>query len=146
MKRYFGPAPLVEEHYHIQELIERQEVRSEDRVIDRNRKEELEANAKFIKSEPFQTLKEFYCRQCKEDFVAEVVKEIEEDWNCPGHQIAFYRTKCFKGHWCMRLITDRFLDSYFFFSKRLARDRVLHHSDTIQPHETGFNLLFGKKK
>ena len=146
MKRYIGPKPLVEEHYHIQELMERQERRHDDRTDQRTRKDELEANARFIASEPNFALKEFYCVQCDLDFVSEAVKQVEDDWNCPGHQIAFYRTKCFKGHWCMRLVTDRFMDSYFFFSKRLARDRAKHYEDTIQPFQTGYNLLFGKKK
>ncbi len=145
MNKWIGPKPLVEEHYHIQDLITAQELRSDDRAYHRSRKEQQDENTRFIASEPGMVLKEFWCEQCKVDFMSETVKQVEDDWNCPGHQIAFYRTKCFKGHWCVRLITDRFLDGYFTKSKRLARDRAKHYQDTLQPFQDGFNLLFGKK-
>lgn len=145
MSKWIGPKPLVEEHYHIDDLISAQERRSDDRTYHRERKAQLEENAKLIASDADFVLKEFWCNTCQLDFVSETVKQVEDDWNCPGHQIAFYRTKCFKGHWCIRLITDRFLDGYFMRSKHLARDRAKHYQDTLQPFQDGYNLLFGKK-
>lgn len=141
----YGPRPLVEEHYHIQELINSQERRTDDREYYRNKAKEKEDRMGYIKDAKAKDLREFWCETCKEDFLAEAVKEVEIDWSCPTQYIAFYRTKCFKGHWCMRLITDRHKDAYWFKSKRVKADQGKHYADTVQPHETGFNLLYGKK-
>lgn len=145
MNYEYIPRPNVEHHYHIQDLIEAQEKRTADRNSHRDRAKEQEEREQLIKDAKHKETKAFYCTRCKEDFIAESFKEIEIDWSCPTQNIAFYRSKCFKGHWCMRLITDTYKDSYWFRSRAVAMDKGNYSQDVIQPHETGFNLIYGKK-
>lgn len=139
------PKPNIEEHYHIEELIERQRVRSEDRTYHQDRLKALEERNSLIKDNKIFEVKDFHCIPCNVDFKGQALKQIEVDWTNPTQNIAFYKTKCFKGHWCIRLITDRHRDHYWFKSLAVARDRGKHSDDMLQPYETGFNLLYGKK-
>lgn len=139
------PRPLVEEHYHIRELIERQEKRSSDRQYHKDKQKEREERDNLIKDSKMSVITDFWCDECKEDFKSVAVRQIETDWSNSEQMIAFYKTKCFKGHWCIRLITDKFNDAYWSKSKKVALDRGKHFADTIQPFETGYNMLYGKK-
>lgn len=145
MKYDHEPRPNIESHYHIRELIEAQRKRSDDRTDYRNREKAREERDSLIKDNKIKELVEFYCSDCDEDFKGEAIKQIEVDWTNDTQNIAFYKTKCFCGKWCVRLITDRYRDAYWFKSKNVARDRGKHYGDTLQPFETGFNLLYGKK-
>ncbi len=138
------PRPEIESHYHIRMLIEGQEKKADDRTYHLNKeKTKAERQDLINDAKPF-VLTEFYCQKCREDFKAQSIKEVEIDWSNPNQFIAFYRTKCFEGHWCIRLITDKHRDGYWVRSKAVHRDRGVHYKDTIQPHETGFNLLYKK--
>lgn len=138
------PHPLTEDHHHIQDLINRQERRVEDRERHRNNKKDLaEREDDIAKAKPFETL-DFWCKTCKKDFRAQAVKQTEDCWNAEQRN-AFYRTKCFKGHWCVRLVTDRHKDGFFIKSKLINLDRGNHFADILQPFETGFNMVYGKK-
>lgn len=143
--REYGPKPLIEEHYHIRELIDAQDKRAKDRTYHQDRQKAQEEHMSEIKAAPPKETKHFYCTDCQKDFVAEAVKEVEIDWSNSSQYIAFYRSKCFCGTWAQRLITDKLKDSYWFKSKKVAQDRGTHHNDLVQSFETGFNLLFGKK-
>lgn len=145
MKFNQTPHPDIEDHYHIQSLINAQEKRTEDRAYHQNRVKELKERDDLIADSKFVTATDFYCVKCKKDFKSQAVKQIELDWTNSSQRIAFYKTKCFKGHWCIRLITDRHKDGFFQKSRFVALDRGNHYADTVQPHETGFNLLYGKK-
>lgn len=138
------PHPNIEDHYYIQELIQGQERRHADRVAAQNRVKSLEERDKLIEDSKLFTLTDFWCDECKVDFKAQAVKQIEDDWNA-NQRIAFYKTKCWRGHWCIRLVTDRHKDAFFYRSKFMALDRGNHFADTVQPFETGFNMLYGKK-
>lgn len=140
-----SPHALIEDHYHIRSLIEGQEKRSSDREFHRNRIKSLEERETLLIDSQPMTLTDFWCGNCQRDFKAQAVRQIEVDWSNPTQRIAFYKSKCFKGHWCIRLITDRHKDGFWQRSKSVALDRGKHYADTIQPHETGFNLLYGKK-
>lgn len=138
------PRPEIENHYHIRELFEFHERKTEDRSYHRDKEKEKQERDDTINSVQTFVATEFWCDTCKEDFKAQAIKEIETDWSNPNQRIAFYRTKCFKGHWCMRLITDKHKDAYWFKSRAVHRDRGEHYADTLQPHETGFNMLYKK--
>ena len=145
MKFNQTPHPLIEDHYHIQELINAQEKRSADRQYHRDRIKSVdERNEDIIEAKPF-VLTEFWCDRCGKDFKAQAVKQVEEDWTNGMQKIAFYKTKCFQGHWCIRLITDRVRDSFYQKSKLVAKDRANHMLDIMQPDEIGFHLMYGKK-
>ncbi len=137
------PHPLVEDHYHIRDLINAQEKRHVDRNYHRERIKNLEERESLIANNPTTSLTDFWCDECQLDFKAQSIKQVEEDWS-GLYRIAFYKSKCFRQHWCIRLITDRYLDRFFQRSKKVAMDRGSHFRDTIQPFETGFNMLYGK--
>lgn len=139
------PHPLVEDHYHIRDLINAQEKRSADREYHRSRLKDLSDREGLIDDSKMASITDFYCTKCRKDFKAQAVKQVETDWTNSTQRIAFYKTKCFRGHWVQRLITDRHKDSFWQRSKLVALDRGNHYADTIQPWETGFNLLYGKK-
>ena len=145
MKYDHIPRPNVEEHYHIRELIERQDKRAQDRTLHRDREKEREERATLIASNKIKETVDFHCSRCSDDFKGEAIKQVEVDWSNETQHIAFYKTKCFCGKWCIRLITDRHKDAYWFKSKNVARDRGRHHGDILQPFETGYNLLYGKR-
>lgn len=140
-----GPKPLIEEHYHIQVLIEGQQKRVDDREDYRNRQKEGKDRLDSIKDAQLVAVTDFYCSKCREDFKSMSIKEVEIDWTCPSQNIAFYRSKCDEGHWCIRWVTDKNLDPYWMSSRAVARDRGLHSDAILQPFQTGYNLLYGKK-
>lgn len=142
----YEPKPLIEEHWHIQQLIDAQERRVAERNYSRD-KEKLKAMRQGdIDIEPMAVIKEFWCDKCKMDFVSPAFKEVEPDWGNTNQNVAFYRTKhrtC--NQWTMRLITDKFADSYWYKSRKVAFDRGKHSIDLLQPFENNYNLVYGKK-
>lgn len=137
--------PLIEEHYHIQELINSQEKRTEDRNLHREIEKSKADKGELIRESKAVVLTDFYCRKCQEDFKSVAIKQYEVDWSNESQHIAFYKTKCFKGHWCVRFITDKDRDPYWSKSKLVAIDRGRHSLDLLQPYQEGFNLLYGKR-
>lgn len=144
MKYEHTPRPDIEHHYHIKELIERQEERSADRTYHLNKQKDKDERMSLIKDVPNKVLTDFYCRHCRKDFKAESIKEVEIDWSCTTQYIAFYKTKCPIGHWNIRYITDKHRDPYWKQSKASQRDQGEHYADTLQPFQTGFNMLYKK--
>jgi hypothetical protein len=137
-----GPKPLIEEHYHIQELIERQEKRSAERTYFQEKVKLGEERIKEIADAKVQAQADFLCRKCGQEFKGVAVRQVEVPFN--GPPIAYYKHKCDKGHWCMRYITEKWKDPYWVRSKAVARDKGKRYKDMIQPHEEGFNLLYKK--
>ncbi len=135
----------TEEHFHIQELIKAQSKRTEDRNDSRNKLKESEERNDLIKDSKTVTLTDFWCTDCQKDFKGQAVKQVEIDWSNTKQSIAFYKTKCFCGKWAIRLITDKFKDGYWTQSRMLSAQRGIFHNDVIQPHETGYNMLYGRK-
>lgn len=100
-------------------------------------KNELEVNEEI----PAQI---FYCSKCKQDyFPKRIVKVEQNDWNTGG-TFRFWRSKhC--GVWNVRLITQKIKDKFFIKSPSVCRDRRLHQLDMLQPFQTGFDMMYGKK-
>lgn len=140
------PRPNVEYHYHIRELIENQEKRTNDRNRSRNKeKEQAEREEDIQRAKPIDIV-EFYCSHCEEDFAQIAYKQVETDWSNTNQRIAFYKSKCDDcGTWAIRYITNKYSDPYWSESKQVARDRGKHYADILQPWETGYNLLYGRK-
>lgn len=137
--------PLIEEHWHIQELITAQKKRADERTYYRDKAKMKQEREDTINAEPMACVKEFYCRACNVDFLAPAIKQLQSDWNKPEQSVAFYQTKhraC--GTWTMRHITEKLEDPYWFKSKKIAVDRGKHYEDLIQPFQNGYNLLYGK--
>tara|TARA_R110000868_G_scaffold86958_1_gene243526 strand:- start:15615 stop:15959 length:345 start_codon:yes stop_codon:yes gene_type:complete len=112
----------------------------------RNREQAQKEREDLIKDSKSVDIKEFWCDECKMDFAELVWKQVEVDWSNTAQRIAFYKTKHECGNWCIRLITDRNRDAYWFESMQVSRDRGKHHNDILQSFETGYNLLYGKRK
>lgn len=143
MKYDYQPRPNIEQHHHIRNLIELQEKRSFEREYYRSK--EKEERLSTIKESSLVVVTDFYCCKCKEDFKSMSVKEVETDWSNENQYVAFYKAKCFKGHWCIRFITDKLSDPFWMNSKLIALDRGRHYQDILQPSENGYNLLYGRK-
>lgn len=139
------PRPEIEYHPHIQMLIERQEKRTKDRNFHRNREKEYAERQEEIDKAKSWDVIEFFCTRCQEDFAHFAHKQVEADWSNPRQNIAFYKGKHDCGEWAIRYITDKFSDPYWLESPQVARDRGTHHNDLIQPFETGYQLLYGRK-
>lgn len=145
MKYEYVPRPDIEQHYHIRELIEGQEKRTADKNFHKDREKERSERNDLIKDSKIITATDFWCHKCKKDFKAMAIREVETDWTNTNQLIAFYKSKCDKGHWVIRLITDRNRDGFFQRSKLVALDRGNHYADILQPWESGYELLYGNK-
>lgn len=146
MKQH-APKPLIEEHWHIQDLIRAQEKRTQEREYARDKIKLRHLRDETIAEAPVRVIKDFWCHSCHKDFIAMTIKEVEQDWSNLDQRIAFYRTKhqeC--GTWCMRNITNPLDDAFWYRSKAVARDRGKHSIDLLQPFENNYNLVWGKKK
>ena len=145
MKYENTPRPDIEQHPHIRKLIERQEKKSDDRTRHRNSNKEIaERQEEIDKAKPHDVI-EFFCTHCQEDFAHLAHKQVETDWSNTNQKIAFYKGKHDCGYWAIRHITDKFMDAYWFESLQVARDRGEHHDSLLQPFESGYQLLFGRK-
>ncbi len=140
------PRPDIEQHYHVRELIERQEKRASDRQDYRDREKQRADRSHEINSTVSFTVTDFWCGKCRKDFKAQAIRQIETDWTNTEQQIAFYRTKHWCGAWCIRFITDKHRDGFYIRSLRASLDRGNHFADTIQPFETNYELLYSKKR
>lgn len=145
MKYEDTPRPDIEHHYHIRELIEAQEKRSEDRNYHRARIKAKEERDAVLNDGNLVEIREFWCDRCEEDFAEVARKQIEVDWSNTTQNIAFYKTKHGCGNWCIRYVTDRNRDPYWFESMKVAVDRGKFHNELIQPFQTGYQLLYGRK-
>ena len=130
------------EHPDIVKLENRLNKVWEDRDIEAQReqlKKELDVNEDIPASI-------FYCKHCKVDyFPKRVVKVEQNDWNTHG-VFRFWRAKhkeC--GTMNVRLISQKLHDKFFIKSPSVCRDRRRFKLDLLQPTETGFDMLYGKK-
>lgn len=146
MRYEHTPRPNVEHHFHIQNLIETQDKKAKARTEFRDRQKAMEEREDYIRDAKPAALVEFWCQHCKADFIAQTMLEIEIDLSNEKQRIAFYRTKHWCGRWCIRHVTDRDRDPYWFRSRKVRADRRRHHNDVLQPFEEGYNLLYGKPK
>ena len=140
----YAPKPEIENHHYIQDLINAQEKRVADRTYHQDRIKQNEERMSEIKAAATKETKLFYCTDCRKDFAAESIKQVEKDWSNMNQYIAFYKAKCPCGKWEMRLITDKNKDAYWYKSRRVASERGTHHNDLLQIFESNYNLLYGK--
>lgn len=140
------PKPLIEEHWHIQNLIKSQQKRAEEREYYRSQAKDKTLRGDLITDSQEFTPKDFFCKKCDVDFISLAHKQVEIDWTNTDQSIAFYKTKHKKcGTWVMRYVTDRLKDPYWQLSKVVATDRGKHSLDLLQPFENNYNLVYGKK-
>ncbi len=145
MKYEDTPRPNIEHHPHIRGLIEQQDKKAADRTLHRDKDKANAEREEIIADAHKKSVMDFWCDECKEDFKGAAILQIEVDWTNPRQRIAFYRMKCFAGHWCIRYITDRMRDPFFFKSRMMRRLQGEHYDDTLQEFQSGFNMLYGRK-
>lgn len=86
----------------------------------------------------------FYCKRCKKDYLPKrIVKVDSKDWNT-NQLFRFWRSKHCKT-WNVRFITNKVKDPFWIKSPSVIQDRRKNALDLIQPGETGFSMLYGKK-
>lgn len=139
------PRPNVEHHPHIRALIESQEKRTADREQFRARDKQNSEREEIIADAKKMATIDIWCDKCRTDSKGVAVLQVETDWSNPRQRIAFYRMKCFKGHWCMRYVTDRMRDPFFIKSKAIRKMQGDHYADTLQEYQSGFQMLYGRK-
>ena len=140
------PKPLVEEHYHIESLINAQEKRSEDRQRFKDIEKARNDRQSIIDDAKMVVATDFHCSKCDEDFKMNAVLQVEIDWTNAKQSIAFYKGKHKKcGTWSMRLLTDKARDGFWMKSRAVRNEQGKYHNDLLQPYETGFNMLYGKR-
>ncbi len=85
----------------------------------------------------------FWCDDCQKDFDAPAYKEshhIFED------VIITYRAACSDcGQECVRFISHRDLDPYYFLSDRIREDRNRYREDFLRHDDFGFETAYGYK-
>jgi len=130
------------EHDDVRRLRERLEGRWEER--DREKMREALRKERDVNDDTPASI--FYCRRCQCDFFPRIVfKSQEEDWNTGGtfrYWKAFHRL-C--GEPEKRLISDKLKDNFWRLSPSVKRQRAVFMKDMLQPQETGFNMLYGRK-
>lgn len=141
----YTPRPEIEQHHHIRELIEGQDKRAKDRTYHRERVKAVEERDEEINKALWVILTDWWCDKCKKDFKSVGIKFVETDWSNPTQRVAFYRTKCFADHFCVRWITDKWRDPYWFRSRQVANERAKYANDILQEFQSGYNLMYGKK-
>ncbi len=134
-----SPHPLIEDHYHIQELIQAQQKRANDRTKYQNQKKQEDSFRNTTAGFKDIEVLDFWCDTCGRDFVARAAKQVDS-WQ----ELAYYKTKHRCGTWAIRHITDRVWDAYFFRSKKVAYDRMVNAINMLQSFETGYNTIYGK--
>lgn len=118
---------------------ERRTWRAEDAERSRPLKERWEA----ISGEPDVKTFQFWCedKKCKRDFVSLAFKQVRKNQGWP---LAWYVGQCPLGHECMRRITDKGNDPYFYQSEMLARERVRYADDFLTPDDPRFRMKYPK--
>jgi hypothetical protein len=123
---------------------------------ERIRKQRGERDRIIDDAAPF-AVTEFYCPR-HGDFKADAYKVVQRDPTVQGQRIAFYRpipsrrALFWNGgepHWgvpckqAIRRITDKQFDPYYRDSEQLAKERIDHADDFLQPGDPRFNQLYG---
>jgi hypothetical protein len=120
--------------------------RIEDRVENRERmirnNAEYNAHIKAINEAMDEVQIDFWCEGCGKDFTSNGYKTIGKLGRWP---VAWYVGLCPKGHKCLRRITDKGNDVYYYRSKMVQLQRILSSDDIITPDNPRFKLIYPDK-
>ncbi len=121
--------------------------RFDERDREKEKENILYSNQKEIQEGLEIKVTDFYCKKCKCDYEDYRTTAITEtDWTQPGKYIAYWQSKHRKcGQINRRWITDKQYDPYWFKSPKMKRDVGNYYRDMLQPHETGFEMLYQHK-
>jgi len=86
----------------------------------------------------------FYCDKCKQDYTPErIYKREVKDWNNNGTFRYWQSKHCSK--WNTRLISEKIKDKFFIKSPSIIRERRLRKQEMLQPGQSGYDMLYGRK-
>lgn len=128
------------ESLHMKLLRKRVEINRRDREQHEKLKKWLESRLKDITEAKERVRTSFFCETC------------DADWDGPGYKqarwpkgtmwYAYYLGYCPKGHACVRRITDKLADPYFFKSYVIRKEQA-KHGDEFLPHwHPRFKLVY----
>lgn len=98
-------------------------------------------------AENFKSHYSFFCEECQEDFVSPAYKVVHRFY---GDYIVTYRAiheeneddeEC--GEECIRLVTHRDHDPYYWLSDKVNRERNEYSVDLLQAEQYGFKTHYG---
>lgn len=121
-------------------LIKRVEKTQEERTRREKFKAYLEERANEINAAPFKEALDFWCDVCAKDWEGVGFKEVRVPQNSLWY--AFYRGWCPEGHQCVRRITDKLLDPYFYWSYKVSIMRAQYADDMVTPDDPRFKELY----
>lgn len=122
------------------------ERRIEDRRAERERvfrdDVHFQAHMKVIREAYETTRMDFWCEECQKDFTADAHKVIGEAGRWP---VAWYVGLCPENHKCIRYITDKENDSYYWKSKMIREQRHEMADAMLIPSDPRFKLVYPEK-
>jgi len=122
------------------------ERRIEDRRAERERMfrddVNFQAHMKIIRDAYENTRMDFWCEECEKDFTADAYKVIGEAGRWP---VAWYVGLCPENHKCIRYITDKENDSYYWKSKMIREQRHEMEDAMLIPSDPRFKLVYPEK-
>lgn len=80
----------------------------------------------------------FYCLRCQKDFVSVGRKVVTGEY-------AWFYAKCSCGGRCIRRITDKLGDIYYFKSKVVRKQQTDASTDMLPPNDPLFRLVYPKQ-
>ena|SRR3990167_4405641 len=84
---------------------------------------------------------DFWCDDCQEDFSSWAYKTSHRLY---GDRVAVWRTQCpICEEECIRLITHKDEDPYYYKSSKIRRQRNEYSTDLLQAEEYGFKSYYG---
>jgi hypothetical protein len=122
------------------------ERRIEDRRAERERvfrdDNAYHAHMKVIREAYETTRMDFWCEECQKDFTSDAYKVIGEAGQWP---VAWYAGLCPENHVCIRYITDKENDSYYWKSKMIREQRHEMADAMLIPSDPRFKLVYPEK-
>jgi hypothetical protein len=83
---------------------------------------------------------DFWCDECDEDFSSPAYKTVHRLY---GDPVVCYRTTHECGNDCLRLVSHKDHDPYYWKSGKIRRQRALYAQDVLQADDYGFRTLYG---
>lgn len=120
----------------VEQLGER--VKERQQETDRNRRIEKirGARKKEIDEAPNMQQMDFWCKDCKKDFIATGYKSVDKD------MCAAFLASCPNGHGAVRYITDVHKDPYFHLSNKVKHEREKYADYFVTPDNPRFKVLY----
>jgi len=102
----------------------------------------IKPNQKMAEDTPdFVESYDFWCNDCDKDFIAPAYKfslRLHGEW------LITYVAVCECGRECVRLLSHRDLDPYYYLSEKIQENRNLYANDVIRHDQYGFETHYGR--